>query len=98
MGFWGPSIPNHVVCPGLDVPAGLDLAAGWSFAHGCWGFAGGLLGAAGALQRVTGFFAAGCWDFAAGVENAPGTLLVYHTWSGSYPLGNGNSRLWLESS
>ena len=66
MGFWGPSIPNHVVCPGLDVPAGLDLAAGWSFAQGCWGFAGGLLGAAGALQRVTGFFAAGCWGFAAG--------------------------------
>ena len=78
--------------------AGGLLGVCWGLLGLCSGLQGFLLQAAGALQRVTGFFAAGCWDFAAGVENAPGTLLVYHTWSGSYPLGNGNSRLLLESS
>ena len=41
-GLWGPCSLNHEVCPSLDVVVGLDFAAGWSFAVGCWGFVAGL--------------------------------------------------------
>ena len=34
IGFWGPGSLNHVVCPGLYVEAGFDLADGRSFAAG----------------------------------------------------------------
>ena len=34
MGFWGPCSPNQVVCPGLNVAAGMYLAVVWDLAPG----------------------------------------------------------------